>query len=129
MALRKKKKPRRRSHYEDMVEDDLIQRAGKRNVSYESVRLEYTIVHTYVLDFSVRRSRKGLLLIETKGRFTSPDRRKMLAVKEQHPDLDIHLLFYRASEKLYKGSKTTYAMWAEKHGFKWAQGKVPKEWL
>lgn len=43
----------------------------------------------------------------------------MLAVKEQHPELHIILLFQNPNNKLYKNSKTTYAMWAEAHDFTW----------
>ena len=38
-------------------------------------------------------------------------------------------LFYNAKQKIYKGSKTTNAKWAEKHGFDWAEQKMPKEWF
>ena len=30
--------------------------------------------------------------------------------------------------KIYKGSKTTYGAWADRHGFKWAEGSIPEEW-
>ena len=31
--------------------------------------------------------------------------------------------------KLNKNSTTTYAIWCEKHGFKWASKLVPMEWM
>ena len=34
-----------------------------------------------------------------------------------------------ANIKLYKGSKTTYSRWCERHNFQWCQGFVPKEWI
>tara|TARA_B100000780_G_scaffold277260_1_gene247541 strand:- start:1489 stop:1626 length:138 start_codon:yes stop_codon:yes gene_type:complete len=30
---------------------------------------------------------------------------------------------------LYKGSKTTYADYATKHGFAWAHKHIPDEWV
>jgi hypothetical protein len=45
----------------------------------------------------------------------------MVAVKRQHPELDIRLVFYSAS-------KTNLAF-AERHGFKYAVETIPKEWL
>jgi hypothetical protein len=45
----------------------------------------------------------------------------MIAVKKQHPEKDIRLLFYRANK--------AYIKWAEKHGFVYAIEKIPSEWL
>jgi len=70
------------------------------------------------------------VLLETKGMFDLEDRNKMLAVREHHPDADIRILFTNPKGKINKGSKTTYADWCDKHGFKWAKGPaVPEEWL
>ena len=54
------------------------------------------------------------IVVETKGRFLSKDRQKMLLVQEQHPDLEIRFVFSRATTPIYTRSKTTCAMWAEK---------------
>ncbi len=72
--------------------------------------------------------------IECKGIFSVEDRKKMLWVKEQHPEKQIYLLFYNANAKLRKGSKTSYADWAEANGFVWADWykegrKIPSTWL
>lgn len=80
---------------------------------------------TYLVDFELPNG----ILVETKGRFTSVDRAKHLLIKQQHPEYDIRFVFSRSSSKLYKGSTTTYATWCEKHGFKYADKEVPKEWL
>lgn len=45
----------------------------------------------------------------------------MIAVKRQHPELDIRIVFYGPNKK--------YARWAEKNGFKYAFENIPKEWL
>lgn len=79
----------------------------------------------YVPDF---RFSNGLL-VETKGRFTAEDRRRHLMIREQHPKLDIRFVFQSPNNKLYRGSKTTYAMWCDKNGFKWAAGVVPATWV
>lgn len=68
------------------------------------------------------------IVIETKGRFVTADRQKHLHVKEQHPDLDIRFVFSNPSTRISKTSKTTYAMWCKKHGFKYAAKSVPVEW-
>lgn len=50
-------------------------------------------------------------------------------VRGQHPDLDIRFVFSNANARIAKNSGTTYAMWAEKLGFKWAHREIPAAWL
>lgn len=38
-------------------------------------------------------------------------------------------MFSNANARIAKGSKTTYAMWADKQGFQWAHKTIPDEWL
>lgn len=111
-----------------MFELNIAQDLEKRGVpfDYEKVKLTYTVEHTYKPDFGVG----GKVIIEAKGYFTSADRSKLLAVKRANPEIDLRLLFMRASNKLNKESETTYADWADKHGFTWAEGtSVPAEWI
>ena len=52
----------------------------------------------------------------------------MLAVKAQHPELDIRFVFQR-NNTLSKQSKTTYGAWADKHGFPWCiYPDIPESW-
>lgn len=68
------------------------------------------------------------LIIEAKGRFTAADRRKMLAVRECHPDETIVMLFMR-DNKIHKRSTTYYSDWCMEHDYDFAF-KEPKEvWL
>lgn len=69
------------------------------------------------------------IIIETKGRWVTADRQKMALIKEQHPDLDIRMVFSRSTTRISKTSKTTYGMWCEKHGFPYADRLPPREWL
>ena len=93
--------------------------------SYESEKLDYVIEARYIPDFIV-----GDIYLETKGFFKPADRKKMLAVKKCNPDLDFRLVFQAPYNKINKKSKTTYAKWAEKHGFPWcAYYAIPREWL
>lgn len=78
------------------------------------------------------------IIIEAKGRFGhrgndsagTKVRQHLILAKQQNPDLDIRIVFQNANAKIYKGSKTTYAKWAEDHGFKWAdKGVVPASWI
>lgn len=69
------------------------------------------------------------IIIETKGRFLTEDRQKHLLIQKQHPNLDIRFIFSNSKTKISKRSSTTYAMWCEKHGFKFADKEVPRTWL
>ena len=68
------------------------------------------------------------IIIECKGWFKVSDRTKHLCIKAQHPNLDIRFVFSNPQAKITKGSKTTYAMWCDKQGFKWAAKDVPLAW-
>jgi Autographiviridae endonuclease I len=70
------------------------------------------------------------IIVESKGRFVTQDRQKHLLIKQQHPDLDIRLLFSNARARISKQSKTTYALWAEQKGFLYAdKGIIPSAWI
>ena len=69
------------------------------------------------------------IVIESKGRFLSEDRSKHLLIKAQNPDWEVRFLYSNAQARINKNSRTTYAAWCEKHGFKWAHRKVPEEWV
>jgi len=95
---------------------------------FEAIKIEYeepATKHKYTPDFPVRPN----LVIETKGRFLPEDRKKHLLLKAQRPDIEVRFVFSRASAPLYKGSPTTYAEWCDKHGFKWAEKRIPQAWL
>lgn len=89
------------------------------------MKIPYVINHTYNPDFIL----KNGIIIEAKGFLTPDDRRKMKAVKVQHPELDIRFVFSKASNRLSKKSRTTYSMWAQGAGFKWAEGAIPTKWI
>jgi hypothetical protein len=96
---------------------------------YEKGWIEYlepATPHKYLPDFRLFNS---TIIIETKGRFVTADRKKHLLIKAQHPALDIRFVFSNPNQRISKQSRTTYAMWCEKHGFKYAKQFIPKEWL
>jgi predicted nuclease of restriction endonuclease-like RecB superfamily len=94
---------------------------------YEEKTLLYTTSHVYRPDFTL--DVLDDVVIEAKGYFPSTDRTKLLAVAEANPRVDIRLVFQNAKTRLTRGSKTTYAQWAERHGFVWAEKIVPDEWI
>lgn len=97
------------------------------NPCYESRKLPYRVekTHNYTPDFPVTKS----LIIETKGRFQTADRMKMLKIKTQYPDIEFRFVFTNSKARISKASQTTYARWCEKNGFKYADKLIPTEWI
>ena len=109
------------------LEERLSKHLHKLNVpfQYECQKYSYTTESKYTPDFFLPNG----VIIEAKGFFKPSDRRKMLAVKAQHPELDIRFIFQR-NNTLTKNSKTTYGAWAEKHGFQWCIfPNIPPHWF
>lgn len=97
------------------------------NPCYESRKLPYRVeeTHNYTPDFPVTKS----LIIETKGRFQTADRMKMLKIKAQYPDIEFRFVFTNSKARISKASQTTYARWCDKNGFKYADKLIPTEWI
>ena len=123
----KKRRSQRTSNYRSGFEAKLAHQLKRGGVSfqYETLQLEYTKTATYTPDFILPNG----IIIEAKGLWTVEDRTKHLLVREQHPHLDIRLVFMNASNKIRKGSNTTYAVWCEKKNIKYANKTIPKSWL
>lgn len=114
-----------RSNYEKVVCGSLDDQGIP--FDYETINLYYEVSEQrkYTPDVILSNG----IILELKGRFTSNDRKKMLLVIAQHPDKDIRMVFQRHTNKLFKGSKTTYSEWCEKHNIKWADKMIPIEWI
>jgi len=114
-----------RSGLEDRISKQL--KSLSVPVKYEEMKIKYAIneVRTYTPDFELPNG----IIIESKGRFVVADRKKHLLIKKQHPELDIRFVFSNSRAKINKGSKTTYGMWCDKHGFLYADKLIPEEWI
>jgi len=70
------------------------------------------------------------IIIETKGKFPTVDRRKHKLIRQQHnKKYDIRFVFSNPFEVCGKKTKTTYAMWCDLFDFKWSSLEIPKEWI
>jgi len=96
-------------------------------VEYESESVPYVLARRYRPDFVIERPDGSKTYIETKGYLRPTDRTKMVAVKRDNPGLDIRIIF--AADNKIAGSKMKYSDWANKYGFPYAVGKVPKKWI
>jgi len=124
MTKKKRKTSKFRSGLEEKVAD-LLQGLGVL-YKYESQKLPYTIQHNYTPDFVLPND----IYLETKGYWDASDRRKILAVKKSNPEIDLRMVFQSPYNTISKKSKTTYAMWCEKHAIPWTSfHNIPLEWL
>ena len=113
-----------RSKLEKQV-GDLLEQIGVV-YEYETHKISYVIQHHYTPDFILPNG----IYLETKGFWDAADRRKILAVVRDNPDIDLRMVFQAPFNKISKKSKTTYAQWCEKHGIKWAAvHAIPIDWL
>ncbi len=123
--MKSKKLPKFKSNYEKLVAYVLTKLGVK--YTYEKVKIKYYIEYEYRLDFLV----ESVIMVETKGYFDAADRRKHLAIKKCHPELDIRFLFMN-NGRIHKLSETRYSDWCIRHGFKYhvsPKGELPEEWL
>ena len=97
------------------------------NPKYEELKLKYKVnkEHSYTPDFPV----SSKIIIETKGRFLTSDRMKMLLIKEQYPNYDFRFVFSNSKARISKISNTTYGQWCERNGFKYADKFIPQSWI
>lgn len=114
--MKQKRKPR--NLFELLVEKQI--KRAKLKYSYESAKIPYLLAGHYIPDF-IFEAPNGLIYVECKGYFRPEDKRKLRAVKKQHPELDIRLLFYSKKLKDIK--------WCEKNGFRYAIDTIPAEWF
>jgi hypothetical protein len=122
----------RRSMAEVRFDAAFIEGKSSVHAHYEISQFEYDVHETckYTPDWTLIVQPGGHhIYIEFKGVLDRATRKKMKLIKKQHPALDIRLVFEKASNKICKGSKTTYGMWADQWGFPWADNVLPKEWL
>ena len=118
-----------RSGLEEAIAEQL--RSHKIEILYETDRINYVVpsrVAKYTPDFKLPKA-DGFWYLESKGIWAVADRAKHLLIRDQQPDIDIRFVFSNSRAKLYKGSKTTYADYCEKHGFRWSHKVIPDDWI
>lgn len=112
------------------LEEDVAKALTEAGIpfTYEETKIKYikpASEHQYTPDFVLDNG----IIVETKGRFLVSDRQKHMLIRRQHPEYDIRFVFSNSKQKLSKTSRTTYAMWCDKYGFKYADKEIPQSWL
>lgn len=109
--------------------------------TYESRRIYYTLPvhkgacaecdsnkvvsnHFYTPDFLLENG----IVLEAKGKLDSKHRRILKAIKDQHPEEDLRLIFM-LDNKISRGSKTRYTAWAASSGIPSCVKEIPPEWI
>lgn len=129
-----------RSKLEERVAEQL-ESAGVR-FTHESKWVPYVVPERtakYLPDMVIDGTN---ILIECKGFFgggrqfggkssdSAKERQKLLLIKEQHPEIDLRIVFQRASTPIYPKSPTSYGKWASDHQIPWSdKGEVPQQWV
>ena len=115
--------------FRSRFEFEFAQHLAKNKIKYEYEKHKFRYIvpiknytpDFYLLDYNFH--------LELKGNLDVTDRVKHLLVKEQNPTLDVRFIFPNSKKKIYKGSKTTYANWCDRHGFLYADNRIPSVWL
>lgn len=115
-----------RSGLEEAIAESLTSRGVR--FTFEELVIPYVKPEKpakYTPDFVLENG----IIIESKGRFLTEDRQKMLLIKKQYPLLDIRFVFSNSRTKISKRSSTTYADWCNKNGFLFADKDIPDSWV
>lgn len=137
MAKRKNKLPKIgkkqcRSQFEYNVYKGLTHCLPRgATLTYETDELDYVLYKTYIPDFTIKTKDGRIIYVEAKGlgrAFDYSVRQKMIAVKENHPDKDIRIVFM-SDKPFRKGGTMRPSDWAQKHNFTFAIGEIPEDWF
>lgn len=106
-------------------------------IEYEADQIPYVTQHVYIPDFTITFRDGRKLFIETKGngrQFQWDVRNKMVAVRDQNPELDIRIIFYAdgrisGSKQRKSGEYFRQSDWAKKNRFLFTIREVIEEWF
>jgi hypothetical protein len=115
--------PTFRSNFEESIWDAATR--SRQKIEHEPHYIPYVMKGSYLPDFILENG----IYVEAKGYLDAAACKKMKAVKASNPHLDIRFVFQNANGKRNKRAKLRNWEWAERHGFEWAEGTIPKEWF
>lgn len=98
-----------------------------KKAEYEADKIPYIVpqqTKNYIPDWKIAPK----TYIETKGLFSSTDRKKIILVLLHNPGIKLYLLFQNSKLTISKKSKTTYGDWADKNNIEWSDIKNITKW-
>lgn len=69
------------------------------------------------------------IIVHTFRRLVLADRKKLMMIRDQHPTLDLRLVFVNSLSRVVKGGKATYGDWCRRMGFIFADKSIPQSWI
>lgn len=120
---RKRMMSRMTPTFEERIQQELA--AKKAAFLLEPFAIPYQQKRRYVPDILLSNG----IIVELKGEFTSADRKKHRLIQAQYPALDIRFVFADPHRLIGNKSTTTYALWCEFFGFRYAAMHIPDSWL
>src|SRR5690554_3445726 len=97
---RRHSKGTRTGEYRSPLEKQVVETIPEGiEVTYEPHKLQYSIDYEYTPDFFIGVPGSHSFYVEVKGWFKYEDKRKMLAVKQQNPGVDIRMVFRDNNKK------------------------------
>lgn len=115
--------PKFRSGLEERVWEAALEVC--EDIEYEPHYIPYQMKGSYLPDMKLPNG----IYIEVKGYLDAATCKKMKAVKASNPHLEIRFVFQDANGKRNKRAKLRNYEWADRHGFKWSEGTIPREWF
>jgi hypothetical protein len=115
--------PNFRSKFEEKVWEHAKQYS--EDIEYEPHYIPYQLKGSYLPDMRLPNG----IYVEVKGYLDAAACRKMKAVKASNPHLEIRFCFMDLNGKRNKRAKLKNWQWADKYGFKYCEGTIPKEWF
>ena len=131
LRLKKRKLNHQISKFRSGLEERVARQLRDLGVAYKYETLTIPYIKPqengrYTPDFILPNG----IIVETKGQFITSDRKKHKIIKKQFGDkYDIRFVFSNPNTRIGKKSKTTYADWCTRFGFKFAAHEIPQEWI
>jgi hypothetical protein len=115
-------KPKFRSKFEEDIYK--VAKGNGKKLEFEPYFIPYIMKGSYLPDYVLPNG----IVVEAKGYLDAAACKKMKAVKASNPHLDIRFVFQNANGKRNRRAKLRNYEWADRHGFKWAEGTIPLDW-
>lgn len=105
-----------RNQFEEQIALELTMKGVE--YEYESEEIPYVVSSVYIPDFVFRSDLGENVYLECKGHFRREDQRKLTAVRKQHPNLKLYMVFYRSPAKRIQ-------KWLTKMKIEWSTQTIP----